>query len=475
MAADRSHRAARHSAMGRAHLPHGPDQCNAQPGQVIFIHNPVSGLLRLPLALVGQPPCIRCPPPKITASVAAKSLLTDFRRQLNRALSGECQVALLPPAMASQRQRLQTLFEELNRDGSGSLNRGGTPSQTPGAAAGDRWPRRSPYCLDLPSWSALRCTERPVVFSAMPATSRYNAISPIERMPDWIRRPLGAASATERVQGVIREQRLHTICEEGRCPNRGECYAAGTATFLLGGPICTRSCAFCQVDKGRAPVPLDGGEAERVAEAVQALNLRYVVLTAVARDDLADHGASLFTATITAIRRRDGQVLIEVLTPDFWGGHADPDQGRRAQRQRLAAVLAAAPVCFNHNLETVERLQGEVRRGATYGRSLELLTMARELAPGIPTKSGLMLGLGETVAEVVATLEHLRAAGCQRLTLGQYLRPSLAHIPVARYWRPEEFEQLGAIAREMGFAQVRSGPLVRSSYHAAVEEAQRPG
>ena len=273
------------------------------------------------------------------------------------------------------------------------------------------------------------------------------------------------------MQGVVKAQRLHTICEEGRCPNRGECYAAGTATFLLGGPICTRSCAFCQVDKGRAPMPLDGAEAERVAEAVQELGLRYVVLTAVARDDLADNGASLLTATIAAIRRRDPRVLIEVLTPDFWGGHPDPEAGRRAQRQRLSAVLGTAPVCFNHNLETVERLQGEVRRGATYRRSLDLLAMARELATGLPTKSGLMLGLGETAAEVVATLEHLRAVDCQRLTLGQYLRPSLAHIPVARYWRPEEFVELGAIARSLGFAQVRSGPLVRSSYHAEATDA----
>ncbi|WP_216900229.1 lipoyl synthase [Synechococcus sp. CCY 9618] len=300
----------------------------------------------------------------------------------------------------------------------------------------------------------------------MTSTSRYSAIPPAERLPDWIRRPLGEASALERVQGVVKQQRLHTICEEGRCPNRGECYAAGTATFLLGGPICTRSCAFCQVDKGRAPVPLDGSEPERVAEAVQVLGLRYVVLTAVARDDLADHGAGLFTATMAAIRRRDPAVAIELLTPDFWGGHPDPEAGRRAQRQRLATVLAAAPVCFNHNLETVERLQGEVRRGATYRRSLELLAAARELAPAIPTKSGLMLGLGESRQEVVASLEQLRAAGCQRLTLGQYLRPSLAHIPVARYWRPEEFEELGAVARGLGFLQVRSGPLVRSSYHA---------
>jgi lipoic acid synthetase len=277
---------------------------------------------------------------------------------------------------------------------------------------------------------------------------------------------VGQASELETVQGVVKQQRLHTICEEGRCPNRAECYARGTATFLLGGPVCTRSCAFCQVDKGQAPVPVDGGEAERVAEAVAVLGLRYVVLTAVARDDLADHGASLFTASMAAIRRRTPDVAIEVLTPDFWGGHRDPAAGERAQRQRLAVVLAAQPVCFNHNLETVERLQGEVRRGATYRRSLELLAAARELAPDIPTKSGLMLGLGESRAEVLATLADLRAVGCQRLTLGQYLRPSLNHLPVARYWTPGEFDELGAAARAMGFAQVRSGPLVRSSYHA---------
>ena len=196
------------------------------------------------------------------------------------------------------------------------------------------------------------------------------------------------------------------------------------------------------------------------------LGLSTVVLTAVARDDLADHGAVLFTGTMAAIRRRDPAVAIEVLTPDFWGGHRDEAAGIAAQRERLAAVLAAGPVCFNHNLETVERLQGEVRRGATYRRSLGLLAAARELAPAIPTKSGLMLGLGETEEEVVATLRDLRAVDCQRLTLGQYLRPSLAHLPVARYWEPEAFERLGAIARELGFAQVRSGPLVRSSYHA---------
>ncbi len=302
-----------------------------------------------------------------------------------------------------------------------------------------------------------------------PSPSRYSTIPPAERLPPWLRRPVGQASDLESVQAVVKQQRLHTICEEGRCPNRAECYAGGTATFLLGGPICTRSCAFCQVDKGQAPVALDGGEAERVAEAVAVLGLRYVVLTAVARDDLEDHGAGLFTAAMAAIRRRDPVVAIEVLTPDFWGGHRDEAAGRAAQRQRLAAVLAAGPVCFNHNLETVARLQGEVRRGATYRRSLELLAAARELAPQIPTKSGLMLGLGESRPEVIATLADLRAVGCQRLTLGQYLRPSLAHLPVARYWRPEEFDDLAALAREMGFAQVRGGPLVRSSYHAGDE------
>ncbi len=297
--------------------------------------------------------------------------------------------------------------------------------------------------------------------------SKYSTIAPTQRLPEWLRRPIGDASALERVQGVVKQNRLHTICEEGRCPNRGECYAAGTATFLLGGSICTRSCAFCQVEKGQAPMAVDPAEAQRVADAVEAMQLRYVVLTAVARDDLADHGAALFTRTMGAIRDRNPLIAIEVLTPDFWGGHPDPQQAVAAQSERLATVLAAEPVCFNHNLETVQRLQGEVRRGATYERSLGLLAACRELAPAIPTKSGLMLGLGESREEVIAAMQDLRAVDCQRLTLGQYLRPSLAHIPVDRYWTPEEFDELGAVARDLGFAQVRSGPLVRSSYHAA--------
>ena len=297
--------------------------------------------------------------------------------------------------------------------------------------------------------------------------SRYSQVPPKERLPEWIRTPIGNATELESVQAVVKQQRLHTICEEGRCPNRGECYASGTATFLLGGSICTRSCAFCQVDKGLAPEPLDDQEAERVAEAVTTLGLRYVVLTSVARDDQSDHGASLFTRAMAAIRARNPLIAIEVLTPDFWGGYRDEAEAIAAQRQRLQTVLAAQPVCFNHNLETVERLQGEVRRGATYSRSLGLLAAARELAPGIPTKSGLMLGLGETADEVVAAMRDLRAVDCQRLTIGQYLRPSLAHIPVDRYWTPEEFDELGQIARDLGFRDVRSGPLVRSSYHAA--------
>ena len=297
--------------------------------------------------------------------------------------------------------------------------------------------------------------------------SKFSATPPKQRLPEWLRRPIGNASDLERVQGLVKDNRLHTICEEGRCPNRGECYAAGTATFLLGGSICTRSCAFCQVEKGQHPMPVDLAEAERVADAVDSMQLRYVVLTAVARDDLPDHGASLFTTTMAAIRARNPLIAIEVLTPDFWGGYPESDQALVAQRQRLTTVLEAALVCFNHNLETVQRLQRQVRRGATYERSLGLLAASRELKPSIPTKSGLMLGLGERRDEVIDTLKALRAVDCQRITLGQYLRPSLAHLPVDRYWTPAEFDELADVARELGFAQVRSGPLVRSSYHAA--------
>ena len=189
--------------------------------------------------------------------------------------------------------------------------------------------------------------------------SRYSSIPPRERLPEWLRRSVGDASAIERVQTLVKSNALHTICEEGRCPNRGECYAAGTATFLLGGSICTRSCAFCQVDKGQAPEVLNPMEAERVADAVITMGLRYVVLTAVARDDLEDHGASLFTSAMEAIRRRNPLIGIEVLTPDFWGGQPDQREAIQVQRQRLQTVLAASPVCFNHNLETMDAFKAK--------------------------------------------------------------------------------------------------------------------
>jgi len=277
----------------------------------------------------------------------------------------------------------------------------------------------------------------------------------VEVLPTWLRRPLGKASELSTVQRIIKQRQIHTICEEGRCPNRGECYAKKTATFLLMGPTCTRSCGFCQVDKGHAPMPLDPEEPQKVAEAVQLLGLRYVVLTSVARDDLPDQGAGWFVTTMAVIRQLNPETEIEVLTPDFYG-----------QRERIATVVNARPVCYNHNIETVRRLQGLVRRGAKYERSLQVLQAVKELDATIPTKSGLMLGHGETTDQVVETMADLRAVGCDRLTLGQYMRPTLAHLPVQKYWTPAEFDQLGAIAREMGFAHVRSGPLVRSSYHA---------
>lgn len=291
----------------------------------------------------------------------------------------------------------------------------------------------------------------------------------IQAMPDWLRRPIGKASEISTVQQIIKQRQIHTICEEGRCPNRGECYSQKTATFLLMGPTCTRSCAFCQVDKGHAPMPLDPEEPRKVAESVQLLGLRYVVLTSVARDDLADGGAGWFAATMDEIRRLNPETQIEVLTPDFWGGQSEEKTTAELQRDRIATVVRAKPACYNHNLETVRRLTGPVRRGAKYDRSLDVLRIVKELDPTIPTKSGLMLGTGETEAEVIETMQDLRAVDCDRLTLGQYMRPSLEHLPVERYWTPEDFDRLGAIAKEMGFSHVRSGPLVRSSYHAGEE------
>ncbi|MGJ3250382.1 MAG: lipoyl synthase [Elainellaceae cyanobacterium] len=303
---------------------------------------------------------------------------------------------------------------------------------------------------------------RPISSHTDPGVNSDATRSRLEGLPPWLKRPIGKASEMSTVQRIIKQRQIHTICEEGRCPNRGECYANKTATFLLMGPTCTRSCAFCQVDKGHAPTPLDPDEPEKVAESVCLLGLKYVVLTSVTRDDLPDQGASWFVKTMHAIRQDMPETQIEVLTPDFWSGLS----GDIGQHQRVMTVAEAKPACFNHNVETVRRLQGRVRRGAKYERSLRVLSLVKEHDPSIPTKSGLMLGHGETEDEIIETMRDLRAVACDRLTLGQYMRPSLDHLPVQKYWTPDEFEQLGAIARELGFSQVRSGPLVRSSYHA---------
>lgn len=288
----------------------------------------------------------------------------------------------------------------------------------------------------------------------------------ITQLPTWLRRPIGKASELSTVQQIVKQRQIHTICEEGRCPNRAECYANKTATFLLMGPVCTRACAFCQVDKGHAPIALDPHEPQKVAEAVELLGLRYVVLTSVARDDLADGGAGWFVKVMTAIRDRNSGTQIEVLTPDFWGG----TEREVSQKERVLTVTTAKPACYNHNIETVERLQGVVRRGAKYQRSLDVLRWVKEQDSSVATKSGLMLGHGETEAEIIQAMEDLRAIDCDRLTLGQYMRPSLEHLPVKKYWTPAEFDHLGAIAHSLGFSQVRSGPLVRSSYHAGEED-----
>ena len=281
-------------------------------------------------------------------------------------------------------------------------------------------------------------------------------------LPSWLKRPIGRASELSAVQKIIKQRNIHTICEEGRCPNRGECYANQTATFLLMGQTCTRACAFCQVEKGHQPMTLDPDEPQKVADAVKLLGLRYVVLTSVARDDLNDGGAAWFVKVMQTVRLTNPEIKIEVLTPDFWSGK----DAVISQRERVSAVVAAKPACYNHNLETVERLQAPVRRGAKYDRSLNVLRFVKELNYSTPTKSGLMLGLGETEMEIIQTMKDLRAVNCDRLTIGQYMRPSQAHLPVQKYWTPDEFTRLGHIAQELGFSHVRSAPLVRSSYHA---------
>ena len=285
------------------------------------------------------------------------------------------------------------------------------------------------------------------------------------RLPSWIRFRISKASEFERVQSLIKESNIHTICEEGRCPNRAECYASGTATFLLGGSICTRSCGFCQVNKG-VPISINLEESKKIAKAVEKLNLKYVVLTSVARDDLSDHGVIFFTSTIAEIRKRNKEIKIEVLTPDLWGGGKTLPEREDLQKQRLRKILDSNPVCFNHNLETVERLQKEVRRGASYRNSLNLLKASKEINPHIETKSGIMLGLGETLNEIKDTISDLKKAKCDQITIGQYLRPSLLHLPVSKYWKPSEFDYISEFAELIGFKKVSCGPLIRSSYHA---------
>jgi lipoic acid synthetase len=272
--------------------------------------------------------------------------------------------------------------------------------------------------------------------------------------PEWLKVRAPGSTGYLRLKGIMRELGLHTVCEEASCPNIGECWHHGTATFMILGGVCTRSCGYCNVVHG-TPLAVDLEEPARVARAIAAMDLQYAVITSVDRDDLPDFGASIFAETIQEVRARVPSCRVEVLIPDF--------QGREAS---LQTVLDARPDVLNHNIETVPRLYRVARPGGRYARALELLERARRYAPAIPTKSGLMVGLGETWDEVVALLRDLRAAGCGILTIGQYLRPSLVHLPMDRYYTPAEFAELKRIALGLGFGHVESGPLVRSSYHA---------
>ena len=282
-----------------------------------------------------------------------------------------------------------------------------------------------------------------------------------KRIPEWLRLKLPQSSAFTQTRGLLEELDLHTVCESAKCPNHWECWSKGTATFMIAGDRCTRACGFCAVSTAK-PLPLEGDEPDRVAEATFRLKLKHVVFTAVARDDLDDGGANDFQETIEAVRRRNPGIVIEVLVPDF----LDKDES-------LQKVLDARPEIFNHNLETVRRLTPQVRSRAEYDRSLTVLRKVKEKCDGkIYTKSGIMLGLGETKPELLETMQDLRDARCDILTLGQYLQPSLCHLPVADYVTPEKFNEYGETARKMGFMHVASGPMVRSSYHA--DEFQLP-
>ena len=275
------------------------------------------------------------------------------------------------------------------------------------------------------------------------------------KKPDWIRVRLPSNPVFFSTKALVSDLKLHTVCEEAQCPNRWECWSQGTATFMIAGDRCTRACGFCAVTTAK-PFALEDDEPQRVAEAVRRMRLQHVVVTAVARDDLKDGGAEHFARTIKAIRELDDAIVVEVLTPDFHG-----------RDENLRTVIEANPHIFNHNLETVERLTPMVRSRAKYRLSLNVLARVKEIAPAMTTKSGIMLGLGEEETEIFQAMDDLRGAGVQVLTMGQYLRPSPQHLPVVEYIRPEVFEQYREIAYRKGFEYVASGPLVRSSYHAA--------
>lgn len=280
----------------------------------------------------------------------------------------------------------------------------------------------------------------------------------LPRKPDWIRVRVPANPDITRIKGILRRRKLASVCEEASCPNLPECFSHGTATFMIMGDICTRRCPFCDVAHGR-PKPLDADEPAQLAAAIAEMQLKYVVVTSVDRDDLPDSGAGHFAACIAAIRQATPAVTVEVLVPDFRG----------RMEVALDTLAATPPDLFNHNLETVPRLYRKARPGADYHWSLELLKQYKALRPAVPTKSGLMLGLGESNDEVLAVLADLRAHDVNMITLGQYLQPSRDHLAVERFVHPDEFNELGEAARQMGFSQVASGPLVRSSYHADLQ------
>ncbi len=277
----------------------------------------------------------------------------------------------------------------------------------------------------------------------------------VQRKPDWIRIKLPTGQRVDALKKTLRDNRLHTVCEEATCPNLSECFSHGTATFMIMGDICTRRCPFCDVAHGR-PNPLDEGEPAHLASTIAEMKLNYVVITSVDRDDLRDGGAGHFVACIEETRKLNPDTKIEVLVPDFRG----------RMDVALGIFNRAAPDVFNHNLETVPRLYKQARPGADYQWSLDLIREFKALHPSVPTKSGLMLGLGEEIEEVEAVMEDLRQHHCDMLTLGQYLQPTRHHLPVSRFVHPTEFDRLAEVGKKMGFTHVASGPLVRSSYHA---------